>query len=54
MLEDMTKIKLITPRTVAEVLVAMEKHSGTRKLILQQFAQLLLGSSNLRSIMYLI
>lgn len=51
MLEDMAKIKLITPKTVSEVVVAMERHSGTRKLILQQFAQLLLGQTTLRSIM---
>jgi hypothetical protein len=53
MLEDMAKIKLITLKTVSEVVSALEKHSSTRKMMLNLFTQLLVGQTTLRSIMYI-
>jgi hypothetical protein len=47
----MAKIKLITLKTVYEVVAAMEKHSSTRKMMLHLFTQLLVGQTTVRSIM---
>lgn len=51
MLEDVAKIKLVCPKAAAEATAAMEKHAGTRKFLLQQFAQLLLGQITLRGLL---
>lgn len=51
MLEDMAKIKVMSLRTLNEIVSLMEKHSKIRKQIFQQFSLLLTSQTTLKNIM---